>query len=113
MASKGKGSIGISGFVFWIIMGYCFFGGNDKSDNKKVDIVENDKPDIVEKIKNGVNNVKPEFDAAIKKAKNELENIKKEMKEEAEKPKKNVTENPKSNNRFERKDIYGNDEDKW
>jgi len=49
MANKSSG-IGIGTIVFWGFLAYIFFGGDD-NDTKKIEIIDQDKPAIVETIK--------------------------------------------------------------
>lgn len=92
MANK-EGGIGFGSIVMGIIFYNIFFGGDDDADDKKVEIVEDERPAITEQVKESIDNLKPEAKEVLSKAKDEFNKIKEELiSDEKEKKIKNSIE---------------------
>lgn len=104
MSSKGS-SIGIGGLIFWAFIAYSIFGGGD--DEKEVEITVDDKPSIVEQVKENVDTIITEEDRKL--IKEEINNLKEKVlakSEESEEPEKIEEE---SDSIYGNPDIYGDD----
>ena len=124
MAQK-EGGLGFGTIVMCIIFYNGFFGGDDDVDDKKVEIVEDERPAIIETVKESVDELKPEMKAVVDKAKIELGKFKAEVEiaikqkdnpkpeSKPEKKKKIVKDKVGPDDSFDQEDIYGNTEDKW
>jgi len=88
------------GIIFFGIVMYNLFFGGDDVDDKKIDIIENSKPEIeeVDKSKKSV------VDKLVSKVKEEFKNTKEEIEND------NDNENE---DKFSNDDLYGSTEDKW
>jgi len=71
MSSKSSG-IGLGSIIFWIFMGFLWFGDSD-DDSTEVEIVEQDAPIITEAVKNKVKDVGAQITDIVKQVKNNIE----------------------------------------
>lgn len=109
--SGKSGGIGIVGILFW---GFVFFNmcSDDDSDKTAKVVDTTTSSEVVERVKTGVENLKPEVQSLIDKAKSEYERVivsdgKTTKTHEKEKPS-NVNDPYKQSD-----DRYGSVEDKW
>lgn len=118
-----EGGIGFGTIVMGIIVWNVLFGGDDDVFETKVEIIEDERPAVMEQLKESVGSLKPEVDALISSAKDELVKLKAgieiriEEKLEEEKPEDEIVNDypqaTESNDRFGNDDLYGSIEDKW
>jgi hypothetical protein len=120
MASKSSGGISIGAIIFWGFIAYTIFGGDDDADDKKVEVVVDDRPAIVEQVKETVEDIKPDVQEIIAEVKNGFVEIRAKVETEINqkkvepKPEPYKTEEkPKVVDKFGEDDRYGSIEDKW
>ena len=107
---SGKG-ITIGGSIFWCFILYtCLFDNDDDKDTKARVADTTTSNDVVEKVKETYNNLKPEAQALIDKAKNEYERVivKKDGKHTTA-----VNKMDNSDRYKQSDDRYGSTDDKW
>lgn len=86
--SKSSGGIGIGGLIFWALIAYSFFGGDDKEDKKVMDVEVNTDVKISDELKE-------KADKALEKAKEVIDVAKKKLDEaKKEKPKEKIEITP-------------------
>jgi hypothetical protein len=84
MSNKRSGGIGIGTIIFWLIVGYMWWGGDNKKETK---IITNEKTSVSDTVRDSAQNIKKEFTKIIKSAKKRVEIIVDENKKEKEKEK--------------------------
>lgn len=115
-----EGGIGFGTIIMGIIVWNVLFGGDDDAEETKVEIVEDERPAIMEQLKT----LKPEVDALVSSAKDEFAKFKAEVEikfestpEKEEKQKVEIVNDlpqpTESTDRFATEDKYGSIEDKW
>jgi gas vesicle protein len=108
--SSKSGGIGIGTIIFWGMLLF-WFCGDDKAD-KTAEVVDTSTDnEIINKVKEAYNNIKPEAEALINKAKSEFnKTVSKEKSIKTPRPPKASDDN----NRFAQEDDrFGSIEDKW
>lgn len=76
--SESSGGIGIGTIIFWIFI-MNMFGFCDGDDEKTIEVVIDDKPSVVDQIKDSVSDVKPELERAVNNAKKSFEDAKENL----------------------------------
>ena len=83
--AKSRMTISLSSIVWFAIMGYIFFGGDD-NDSKEVKIHDQDKPVISETIKEDAKRIGKELTVLVKDAASEIQSQLEEKRSEDPKP---------------------------
>ena len=115
---SGKSSIGIGTIIFWIIIGYSIFGGDDEKEVK-----EDNRPsitptiieDVKDKVKDKVKDLKPKVNELVNSFFEEVEKTDdKEFLGQIKVPEEKEKEKEKEpNDPYNTDDKYGDIDDKW
>lgn len=121
MSRSSSGGIGIGSILFWGWILWSFFGGGDDTDKTEVEVKEDNKPSIVETVKENVNTIITDEDKKL--LKDELDNLKAKVEEakddffKAKEPEKEIVKaepKEKSDSIYGNPDdVYGNTKDKF
>jgi len=76
--SKSGGGIGIGGLIFWALIAYSFFGGDDDEDKKAIDVEVNTDVEISDELKEKANHALDKAKEAIDVAKKKFNKDKEE-----------------------------------